>query len=125
MKKKINPLFATLAIPLVVVVASAILLISRGNASGNAQPIPPAEVLRESPETLRGNVYTLQCVVEQQLAYDATKGRILAVKYWGGNGRAAVFVPVSIGQNFEVGQRYTMRVRVNDDTLFVEELEKF
>jgi len=77
---------------------------------------------------MQGNVYRLDCQIEQQLSFVEGKGRILAVKpteTTRGAGRISVFVPIQGGNNFEVGQRYKFKVRVSRDLLVVEELEKF
>jgi len=83
---------------------------------------------RKDWATMQGNVYRLDCQIEQQLSFVEGKGRILAVKPTDtarGAGRISVFVPLNGGNNFEVGQRYKFKVRVSRDLLVVEELEKF
>lgn len=122
-RPKINPLVFAFLIPVIVVIAAVVLIVSRHN-SGNEFPPLPAETFAENPATLRGNVYSLPCIIDRQLA-QGEKGRILAVRHWEKQGRLAVYVPASLDRNFEVGQRYSMMVRVKDNTLFVEELQKF
>lgn len=123
MKTKINPLFFAFLIPVIVVVAAVILLLSRQN-SGEAVPALPEAAYSENPATLRGNVYSLPCIIDRQLA-QSEKGRILAVRYWEKSGRTAVYVPANLDRNFEVGQRFLMKVRVADNALYVEDLQKF
>lgn len=120
---KLNPLVLAFLIPVFVIAAAAVLVVSRQSSGSDAPPFP-AEVFSDSPETLRGNVYSLPCIIDRQLAQDE-KGRILAVKFWEKQGRIAVYVPASLDRNFEIGQRYTMTVRVKDNTLFAEDLKKF
>lgn len=123
MKPKINPLLFAFLIPVVVVVAAVVLLLSRQN-SGEDIPALPETTYSENPATLRGNVYSLPCIIDRQLA-QSEKGRVLAVRYWEKAGRTAVYVPANLDRNFEVGQRFVMKVRVENNALYVEELQKF
>lgn len=120
---KVNPLVFAFLIPVVVVVAAAALVISRESAGEDAPPLPE-ETFFQNPATLRGNRYSLPCIIDLQLAQNE-KGRILAVRYWEKPGRVAVYVPASLDHNFEIGQRFVMKIRVENNALYVEELEKF
>ncbi|MBR5622592.1 MAG: hypothetical protein IKW49_05360 [Opitutales bacterium] len=122
-RPKINPLVFAFLIPVVVIIAALALVISRRSAGSDVPPLP-SETFTENPATLRGNVYSLNCIIDRQLAQNE-KGRILAVRHWEKQGRLAVYVPASLNQNFEIGQRYTMTVRVQDNALYVESLQKF
>lgn len=122
-RPKINPLVFAFLIPVVVIIAAIALIVSR-RSSGSEVPPLPSEAFAENPATLRGNVYSLPCIIDRQLA-QSEKGRILAVRHWEKPGRVAVYVPASLDRNFEVGQRYTMTVRVKDNALFAEGLQKF
>lgn len=122
-RPKISPLAFALLIPGVVIVAAVVLVVLRRN-TGSEMPPLPSETFAENPATLRGNVYSLSCIIDRQLAQNE-KGRILAVRHWEKQGRIAVYVPASLDRNFEIGQRYSMTVRVKDNALFVEELQKF
>lgn len=123
MKPKINPLFFAFLIPVIVIAAAVALLLSRQNSGGDIPQLPET-AYSENPATLRGNVYSLPCIIDRQLAQSA-KGRILAVRYWEKPGRTAVYVPANLDCNFEVGQRFLMKVRVENNALHVEELQKF
>lgn len=122
-RPKINPLVFAFLIPIIVVVAAVALVIFRKTAGSDMPPLP-SETFAENPATLRGNVYSLSCIIDRQLAQNE-KGRVLAVRYWEKQGRLAVYIPASLDRNFEIGQRYTMTVRVKENALFVEELQKF
>lgn len=127
MAKKLNPLFYSFVPVLAgVAFAIAILLAKRSGTLGmsDLKPFNLASY-QQDWQTLQGNQYLLNCQIDQQLDYNEGKGRILAVKLSDGSGRVAVFVPVSLQQNFEVGQRYRMRVFVRKDVLYVEAVEKF
>ena len=127
---KINPLFFALGIPvLVIVVLLAIVLprLAGGGQFGDLSPFSP-EAYRKDWATLQGNTYRLDCKIEQQLAYVEGKGRVLAVKPTDdsrGGGRIPICVPAGSGDSFEVGQRFRCRVRVSQDLLVVEGLERF
>ncbi len=122
-RPKISPLVFAFLIPVAVVIAAVVLVVLRRNGGSEMPPLPVA-TFNESPETLRGNVYSLSCIIDRQLA-QSEKGRILAVRFWEKQGRVAVYVPASLDRNFEIGQRYSMTVRVKDNALFAEELQKF
>lgn len=123
-KKRLNPLLFVLLIPAAAILGTIILLIARGDGfGGNAENFPDA-IFADNPAALRGNTYTLRCVIDRQLAQNEN-GRVLAVKLLDKEGRVAVFVRSTILQNFEVGQRYNMQVRVKENMLYVESLKKF
>lgn len=122
-KKQINPLFFAFLVPVIVVVAAAALLLSR-RGNGDDLSILPTEDFARSPETLRGNAYSIFCAVDRQLA-QSERGRILAVRLLDGGGRVPVFVPPELDRNFEIGQRFEMTVRVKENALHVESLSKF
>ena len=126
---KIPPIFYALGIPVVVMVILLAVVLPR-LAGGQFSDLSAFSVdgYRKDWATMQGNVYRLDCQIEQQLSFVEGKGRILAVKptdITRGAGRISVFVPLNGGNNFEVGQRYKFKVRVSRDLLVVEELEKF
>jgi hypothetical protein len=126
---KIPPIFYALGIPVVVIVILLAVVLPR-LAGGQFSDLSAFSVdgYRKDWATMQGNVYRLDCQIEQQLSFVEGKGRILAVKptdITRGAGRISVFVPLNGGNNFEVGQRYKFKVRVSRDLLVVEELEKF
>ncbi|MBJ7494170.1 MAG: hypothetical protein JHC77_03995 [Opitutales bacterium] len=126
---KIPPIFYALGIPVVVIVILLAVVLPR-LAGGQFSDLSAFSVdgYRKDWATMQGNVYRLDCQIEQQLSFVEGKGRILAVKptdITRGAGRISVFIPLNGGNNFEVGQRYKFKVRVSRDLLVVEELEKF
>lgn len=126
---KIPPIFYALGIPVVVIVILLAVVLPR-LAGGQFADLSAFSVdgYRKDWATMQGNVYRLDCQIEQQLSFVEGKGRILAVKptdITRGAGRISVFIPLNGGNNFEVGQRYKFKVRVSRDLLVVEELEKF
>ncbi len=115
-------LFFILLIPIFLVGITLLLVVSQKNSSDLREF--PVEIFEKNPDTLRGNSYSIKCIIDCQLAQNEA-GRILAVKLWNDSGRTSIYVPPSIDQNFEIGQRYEMSVRVKENMLFVEALEKF
>lgn len=125
---KLNPLLLALGIPVAVIGFVAAVLLSRQGGKFADLPQFSPETYRKDWATLQGNAYRLDCKVEQQLAYVEGKGRVLAVKPTDdsrGGGRIPIFVPAGSGDSFEVGQRFRCRVRVSQDLLVVEGLERF
>ena len=127
---KVPPIFYALGIPVIVIVILLAVVLPRLAGGGNFSDLHPFSVdgYRKDWATMQGNVYRLDCQIEQQLSFVEGKGRILAVKPTDatrGAGRVSVFVALNAGNNFEVGQRYKFKVRVSRDLLVVEELEKF
>lgn len=121
--KKISPVFFAFLIPAIVVAGAATLIaVRRGH--GDELASLPADAFEHSPETLRGNVYSLSCAIDRQLA-QSERGRVLAVRRLEGEGRVAVYVPPCFDRNFEIGQRFMMTVRVKNNALHVEALKKF
>ena len=127
---KIPPIFYALGIPVVVIVILLAVVLPRLAGGGKFADLSAFSVdaYRKDWATMQGNVYRLDCQIDQQLSFVEGKGRILSVKPTDtarGAGRISVFVPLIGGNNFEVGQRYKFKVRVSRDLLVVEELEKF
>ena len=129
---KINPLFFALGIPVVVIFILIAVVVPRMGGGGKFADLTPfsAESYRKDWATLQGNAYRLDCQVEQQLAFVEGRGRVLAVKPIEKDsarttGRIPIFVPVSAGDSFEVGQRFKCKLRVSHDLLVVEGLERF
>lgn len=127
---KLNPLVFALGIPVVVIIILLVLVVPKmggGGKFGNLTPFS-VEAYRKDWATLQGNAYRLDCQVEQQLAFVEGRGRILAVKPTDasrGAGRIPIFVPLTAGDSFEVGQRFKCKLRVAHDLLVVEGLERF
>jgi hypothetical protein len=127
---KVNPLFFALGIPVLVIVVLMAIVIPRFAGGGKFTDLSPFSVddYRKDWATLQGNAYRFDCQIEKQLAYEEGKGRVLAVKptdITRGSGRVPLFVPLSAGETFEVGQRFKCKVRVVRDLLVVEDLERF
>ncbi len=125
MAKKLHPAIYALAVPLCgIIIATAYFIPGILKKTGDANPFPYA-AYRESRGSLQGNEYEFDCQIDRLLAYDENKGRLLAVTLAKGTGaRVPVFVPTTLRQNFETGQRYRLNIRVRADVLFVEDAEK-
>lgn len=127
---KINPLFFALGIPVLVIVVLLAIVVPRFAGGGKFTDLSPFSIddYRKDFATLQGNAYRFECQIDKQLAFEEGKGRMLAVKPTDisrGTGRLPVFVPLSAGESFEVGQRFKFKVRVVGSGLVVEDLERF
>lgn len=86
----------------------------------------PGAAYRERPGDFLGNRYVLRAQIDKQIRWDRDLGRLLAVSPESGGGRLPVFVPAAVSENLHVGQRYAMRIRVEEGGLvYVEDLRKF
>jgi hypothetical protein len=124
---KINPLFFALGIPVVVIIILLAIVIPRGGKYADLSPFS-VDAYRKDWAAMQGNAYRFDCQVDQQLSYVAGKGRVLAVKPTDGSrgsGRVPLFIPITAGDTFEVGQRFKCKIRVSRDLLVVEDLERF
>ncbi len=125
-----SPKSAGKALPFVlaaaaVLVLAGLVLLMKGGDFSKLEPFPASQFL-DGPTDFLGNQYQLQAQIDSQLKWEKGIGRLLAVVPEGGRSRLPVFVPSEIGENLHVGQRYEMRVRIDDGGLvYVENLRKF
>jgi hypothetical protein len=81
----------------------------------------------ENANSLRGNTYKIDAVIDSSLGNSPTKGRLfsVAVKSPGANGAAAilpVLIPLSLGSlTIQKGQHYLMKVKVVENGLLQAE----
>lgn len=125
MKKNPVPVIAAFAIPVVIIAGAAALLVSR-SANNTALPAFPCETYTENPTALRGNDYSLNAVVENQLAQNAS-GRVLSVAVLPDVEKSLpVYVPAGKSPSIEAGQRLAMTVSVDEtSTIVVQTVQKF
>ena len=90
-------------------------------------PPLPADYL-ENANSLRGNVYRLEGVISSSLGWSQEKGRLFSLKVSQGDKDCPlpILVPSTYQElNLQKGQRYRVKVRVNDQGLLkVEEMTK-
>lgn len=80
----------------------------------------------ERPGDFLGNTYSVRAQIDSQIKWDKSVGRILAVRPENAIVRLPVFVPEVVQDNLHIGQRYMMRVRVEEGgLLYVEDLRKY
>jgi hypothetical protein len=124
--KNRKTLFFILLVPALALGLAATVLLWRhaGGGGGGASPLDPERYKREW-RSLQGNRYVFRGMVSRQLGNLMGTGRVLEVKNLDNAGVLPVFVPESLAQNFESGQRYKFFVFVQEDTLLVQKTEKF
>ncbi|MEM7789936.1 MAG: hypothetical protein AAF546_00920 [Verrucomicrobiota bacterium] len=111
----------------VIVVGILIFLVTRlgENGMGSLEPFPASSYL-DRPIDYLGNTYAMRAQIDSQLLWEKNLGRVLAVRPDGERSRLPVFVPSEVGGNLHTGQRYEMRVRIDEGGLiYVEELRKY
>ena len=96
-----------------------------GGEFSNLEPLPTESYL-ERPADFLGNDYSVRSQIDSQIQWEKGVGRILAVLPEGSSNRLPVFVPESVGGNIHIGQRFEMRVRIEEGGLiYVEALRKY
>ena len=108
-----------------VVVASVLIWGFKGGDYSGLEVLPTERYL-EKPGNYLGNTYKLSAQIDSQIKWEKGVGRILAVQPESGGVRLPVFVAESVGENLHIGQRYKMRVRIEEGGLvYVESLRKY
>ncbi len=86
----------------------------------------PLEAYLGNERNFAGNRYQLNARVDSQLAFDASRGRILAVEPQETQARVVVFVPATIEASISANQRLKLVVSVREGGLLeVESLKKY
>lgn len=100
---------------------------------GSADPFRTEQELDVSTyldyaKSLRGNVYRVEGVVQNQLAWDASRGRLVSVEVQKGqrNDVLPMLVPASLNAvNLQKGQRFKFKVSIGENgIILVEDLRK-
>ncbi len=86
----------------------------------------PAATYREAPGNLLGNRYEVDAQIDSLLLWEEGKGRLIAVRISGDEGRIPLFVRDEIVDSLHVGQRYRMSVTIRQGGLIeVNRLKKY
>jgi len=89
--------------------------------------LKPADYF-ENSNSLRGNTYRLEGVITNSLGYSPEKGRLYSIQVTHDNSNLPVPILVPAGYqvlNLQKGQKYQIKVMVNDQGLLqVEEITK-
>lgn len=119
---KILPL---LIVGIVLLIGGVVFFLTRGSDFSNLENLP-AEQYINKPADFLGNNYAIRAQIDSQINWKKGLGRILAVRPEGSSMRLPVFVPESVGGNIHIGQRFEMRVRIEEGGLiYVEALRKY
>ena len=117
---RISPVTLILCAVLVIgaIGAGSFFLGSSGNPYRGIQPLDTAAYL-DNANSLQGNIYRIDGVVQNSLAWSSTKGRLISVeiKKEGDSGGPSevigIFVPAEFNHiNIQKGQRYQFKVEV-------------
>lgn len=96
-----------------------------GSDFANLEPLP-AEQYLEKPIDFLGNTYSIRAQIDSQIKWEKGVGRLLAVMPENSSKRLPVYIPETVGNNIHIGQRFEMRVRVEEGGLiYVEALLKY
>lgn len=96
-----------------------------GGEYSNLETLPVRSYL-EKPADYLGNSYTVRAQIDSQIQWEKGVGKILAVVPEGDSTRLPVFVPEAVGGNIHIGQRFEMRVLIEEGGLvYVEALRKY
>lgn len=86
----------------------------------------PVENYLERPRDFLGNSYRVRAQIDSQIEWRRNVGRLIVVRLEETDERLPVFVPSRTGSELHVGQRYEMRVRIEEKGLiYVEALRKY
>ena len=97
----------------------------KGGEYSGLEALPVASYL-DKPGDFLGNTYKLRAQIDSQIKWEKGVGRILAVRSERNGARLPVYVPELVGENLHIGQRYEMRVRIEEGGLvYVENLHKY
>ncbi len=97
----------------------------KGGDYSNLEKLP-TEAFLKKPADFLGNRYAIRAQVDSQIKWEKGVGRILAVLPEGGQTRLPVFIPEHVGDNIHIGQRFEMRVLIEEGGLvYVEALRKY
>ncbi len=110
---------------IVVLIGAIIFFGFTGGDFSKLEPLPADQYLNK-PADFLGNTYVLRGQIDSQIKWEKGVGRILAVDPDVGSARLAIFVPERVGDNIHIGQRFEMRVRIQEGGLiYVEALRKY
>jgi len=121
-------LWLVTAIGLIVLTgAGAFFLQKDDNPYRTVEVLKPADYL-ENANSLRGNTYQVEGVISSSLGSSPEKGRLFSLKVSHADREwpLPILVPRDYRElNLQKGQRYRLKVKVNDDGLLeVEEMSK-
>ena len=115
-----SPNFKTLgaaAVAIAVVVGGYFLFGTSKDPYRTTSPFPAREYL-ENANSLRGNNYRLEAVIDKTLEVSTDSGRLFSVE--SGTDMLPLFVPNKLnGINIERGQKFHFRVQINEKGLIV------
>lgn len=121
----VKPLVVGLTIVIVLLLAVLGWLLFQQIGWERLEPFPVKQY-QEAPGNLLGNRYEIDAQIDSLLYWEEGKGRLIAVRVTGGEGRIPLFVRDGIVDSLHVGQRYRMLVVIRQGGLIeVNRLKKY
>jgi len=108
-------LWGIIAAVVVIVALLAVLFLLMRPSSGSYRTIPafPVSEYKEGAANIMGNEYKLSSIINNQLAWSETEGRVMSVFTKEGNEVLAVHIPQTFqDMNVQRGQAYQMKIKV-------------
>jgi hypothetical protein len=120
--QQIAPWKIGLTLGVVVAAIAAGFLIIGGGGGSPYRTLSPLNVnsYLENANSLRGNVYRLEGVVQNSLAWSPAKGRLISVELTEDDGRVQHLLPIFLPSllnhvNLQKGQRFLFKVEIGQD----------
>jgi len=98
---------------ILIIIGGKLLLGKKSSSFGDVAKLDVQDLL-ENGNSLRGNEYVVEGVVDEKLRWDGDKGQVVSVKVSNGNGEefVGIEVPPELAKmNIERKQRYAFRVK--------------
>jgi len=113
--KKYTSIIIAILIPAISMIVALTLVFMKKNAKIEDAATLPIERYMSSAKSFAGNSYTLNVIIDSQLGYDESSGRIILVKA-SNNSFIPVLVPSS-NKDFipQTGQKYSFDVKIDQD----------
>ncbi|MEK0445856.1 MAG: hypothetical protein RLZZ399_1177 [Verrucomicrobiota bacterium] len=92
------------------------LTLGKGDSFRTTSPFPIKDYL-ENANSLRGNTYRLEAMVDKTLEFSRESGRLFSIEAAGGDMLPLLVPPALSGTNIERGQKLVFKVQVSESGL--------
>jgi uncharacterized membrane protein len=123
---KISPIVIGIFSFVIIGAGIATILVIRNQQFSSLDPLP-VESYFSGPKNMIGNQYSLDAVIDSQVAWKEGTGKIMTIKpITASTLRIPVFLPDNLPGGLHVGQRYRMQIAIDQRGLIkVEAMEKY